>query len=152
MEGHSSIWSEVRFLIDTGAGMTCLHPRDAFAAGIPRRSLLRRQAWSTPPVHMSGVGGTTEYFETPCSYAFPTATGDLHIIDRKLLVAKATQTNIALPALLGWDILTDFPTCRFDRTQASSSSILSSPTSCTYLARCKRVNARLRVRRQRLAM
>jgi hypothetical protein len=108
LEGHSPIWTEVRLLIDTGAGMTCLHPRDAYAVGIPRRSLLRRQAWSKPPVRMSGVGGVTEYFETPCSYAFQTTNGDLHMIDRTILVARATQTNIALPALLGWDILRDF--------------------------------------------
>jgi hypothetical protein len=31
LEGHSSIWTEVRFLIDTGAGMTCLHPRDVLS-------------------------------------------------------------------------------------------------------------------------
>jgi len=34
--------------------------------------------------------------------------GDLHIVDRTILVAKATQSNMALPALLGWDILRDF--------------------------------------------
>jgi hypothetical protein len=108
LEGHSPIWTEVRFLIDTGAGMTCLHPRDALSVGVPRRSLLRRQAWSNPPIHMSGVGGTMEYFETPYSYAFQTMNGDLHIIDRNILVARATLANTGLPALLGWDILRDF--------------------------------------------
>jgi hypothetical protein len=59
-------------------------------------------------VNMRGVGGTMEYFETPCSYAFQTLNGDLQMIDRTILVARATQTNTALPALLGWDILRDF--------------------------------------------
>ena len=108
LEGLSPIWTEVRFLVDTGAGPTCLHPRDALAVGVPRRSLLRRSAWSKPPVVLKGVGGSTEYFETLCSYAFQTTKGDLHMIDRTVLVARATQTNAALPALLGWDVLRDF--------------------------------------------
>ena len=32
LAGISATWTEVRFLLDTGAGMTCLHPRDAIAA------------------------------------------------------------------------------------------------------------------------
>jgi hypothetical protein len=108
LDGISPIWREVRFLLGTGAARTCLHPRDALALGVPRRSLLGRSTRVKPPIILTSVGGTTEYYGTPATYAFETTTGNLHVVHREILVAKATQTNAALPALLGWDLLQDF--------------------------------------------
>jgi hypothetical protein len=55
-----------------------------------------------------GVGGTMEYYCTEASFAFAMTDGNLHVVDQKILIAKATQTNTTLPSLLGWDILRDF--------------------------------------------
>lgn len=108
LQGISQQWEQVRLLIDTGAARTCLHPADALAVGVPRRSLLRRQAWADPPIMVRGVGGSTEYYPASASLAFETVDGNLYAVDRQILVAKATPTNTRLPSLLGWDVLRDF--------------------------------------------
>lgn len=108
LEGISQQWEQIRLLIDTGSAATCLHPADALAVGVPRRSLLRRQSWPDDPVMVRGVGGTMEYYSTRASFGCTTVDGNLHVVDRNILIAKATPTNTALPSLLGWDILRDF--------------------------------------------
>ena len=108
LEGLSSSWTEVRFLIDTGAGLTALYPRDALAVGVPRRTLLQRAARGDPTIDRRRIGGMTESFETVCSYAFQASDGALHRIDGTIRVVRATTANTALPAILGWDILRDF--------------------------------------------
>jgi hypothetical protein len=108
LDGISPMWAKVPFLIDTGAARTCLHPRDALTAGVPRRSLVRRETWQAPPLMVNGIGGTMEYYQTSASYAFETTSGDLHVVDGAILVARATPTNTALPSLLGWDLLQGF--------------------------------------------
>ena len=107
LAGISPIWTEVRFLLDTGAGVTCLHPRDAIAAGVRTTALITPSAWSKV-VNLSGVGGTMQYFETAASFGFPQVDGSLHLIDQTILVARARRTNTRLPSLLGWDILRGF--------------------------------------------
>ena len=107
LAGISAKWTEVRFLIDTGAGMTCLHPRDAIAVGVTTTALMTPTVWPRV-VRLSGVGGTMAYFETDASVAFPQIDGSLHLIDQKILVAQARRTNTRLPSLLGWDLLRGF--------------------------------------------
>jgi len=106
LQGSTSAWTEVRFLRDTGAGITCLHPRDALKLGASMQSLVTPSAWNRS-VRLRGVGGSMQYFEASASYASPMTDGNLHIIDRTIMVAKARRDNRGLPSLLGWDILRD---------------------------------------------
>lgn len=107
LAGISPTWTEVRFLLDTGAGRTCLHPRDAIAVGVTTTALITATAWPRV-VKLTGVGGTMTYFETEASLAFPQVDGSLHLVDHKILVAQARRTNTRLPSLLGWDTLRGF--------------------------------------------
>lgn len=103
----SSTWTEVRLLLDTGAGVTCLHPRDAIAVGVTTTALITPTVWPRV-VKLTGVGGPMTYFETDASLAFPQIDGSLHLIDQTILVAQARRTNTRLPSLLGWDLLRGF--------------------------------------------
>ena len=107
LAGISTTWTEVRFLLDTGAGKTCLHPRDAIAVGVATTALITPSSWPRV-VNLSGVGGTMQYFETAASFGFPQVDGNLHLIDQTILVAQARRTNTRLPSLLGWDVLRGF--------------------------------------------
>ena len=50
--------ADISFLVDTGAGLTCLHPHDADGMGIPYDLL-------ESPEPVLGVGGTSQYFREP---------------------------------------------------------------------------------------
>ena len=95
---------EVHFLLDTGAGRTCLHPRDAQRLGIPIFDL-------TPSASLTGIGGSAEYAEV---YAH------VHFADQRrwpwqeprwltyriqLLIALPRRDNWETPSLLGKDII-----------------------------------------------
>ena len=57
------ITANITFLVDTGADVTCIHPRDGRPAGIPF-DLLRSGVAS------QGVGGQATYFREPAVLEF----------------------------------------------------------------------------------
>jgi hypothetical protein len=70
LQGVSTNWAAVDFVIDTGACATCLHPADAVnQIGIPALRLVTPAAWGQR-ANFLGVGGNVDYYVVPTSYAF----------------------------------------------------------------------------------
>jgi len=107
LDGISFTWIDVNFVVDTGAAVTCLHPRGAAQVGIPRTLLIDPSRW-TNVVHLSGVGGDVSYYPTPVWYRFRHADGTLQHIESTINVASWRPDNQTLPSLLGRDILSQF--------------------------------------------
>lgn len=105
--GISTSWSGVDFLVDTGAGRTCLHPTDALRAGVDPVALTSPDRWQDT-VTFQGVGGLVQYFVTPVRYAFRHHDGTTQFVDDSICVAPWSALNQALPSLLGWDVLNRF--------------------------------------------
>ncbi|MYC33074.1 MAG: hypothetical protein F4X64_07850 [Chloroflexi bacterium] len=79
-----NVTKSVRFLVDTGAYATCIHPRDSTQISLPF-DLLER------PVRSDGVGGMATYFLEPAILEF--VDGDAREIHRYEI-----DTRIAKPA------------------------------------------------------
>ncbi|MBI2760689.1 MAG: hypothetical protein HYX51_04600 [Chloroflexi bacterium] len=94
----------VPFLIDTGAALTILHPRDATTRlGFTRSQLEQPQSWPVQPTY--GIGGTTTNYTLPARYTFSHEDGSLTEILGRILVARRTPENAELPSIMGWDLL-----------------------------------------------
>jgi hypothetical protein len=107
LPGHSQDWQPVEFLLDTGAAMTCLHPRDAMLVGVEPVRLTSAASW--PRLEQSfGVGGAAAIFVTPARYAFERDDLPPYIIEGEIRVAQLSLGNQRLPSLLGWDVLKHF--------------------------------------------
>lgn len=103
--GISKAWAAVDFLLDTGAGTTCVHPRDATARlGIGDAALRKSSLW---PVQRGshGVGGGSTDYVVPAIYALRRDDGGWDTHQDELAIAKPMPANQTLPSLLGWDIL-----------------------------------------------
>jgi len=107
MSPATNSWLTVDFLLDTGAGRTCLHPRDSLRSGLSEATLAEPGNW---PHHqrMSGVGGSTLYYVTRTVYSFATDSGESEVIEGQILIAQPRPDNAGLPSLLGWDMLYRF--------------------------------------------
>lgn len=87
----------IDFLVDTGADVTTLHPRDGIAMNVPFNNL-------TPGQPSQGIGGFADTFEEPAVIMF--ADGSfVRLYTASLSVAKPTKFNLTVPSLLGQDIL-----------------------------------------------
>jgi hypothetical protein len=107
LPGHSTEWQPVRFLLDTGCAVTCLHPVDAALVGIEEARLTSPASW--PRVeHSFGVGGAAANFVVPARYSFKRTGEPPYVIDGDIRVARLSGANRRLPSLLGWDILKHF--------------------------------------------
>lgn len=109
---HPHGGSIVRFLVDTGASSTCLHPEDARRLGIPIDGL-QASVWSR------GIGGRAGYSVMSAQVYFqePYRFGRRFRLvgyDIDLAVALPTQENAILPSLLGRDILNQWD-MRYDQ-------------------------------------
>jgi len=107
--------SIVRFLVDTGASSTCLHPEDAISLGIPIDGL-QASVWS------QGIGGKAGYAVMPAQVCFqePYRFGRRFRLvgyDIDLAVALPTEENAILPSLLGRDILNQWD-IRYDQRRS----------------------------------
>ena len=91
--------ADISFLVDTGAGLTCLHPHDADGMGIPYGLL-------ESPAQVLGIGGASQYFREPAYLIFSNEAGEPFYGYRiDVRIAAPTATNMAVPSLLGWDLL-----------------------------------------------
>ena len=93
---HAQGW--VKFLVDTGAAGTCLHPSDAHKIGI---NLGQLEYSSTN----QGVGGMARYAQQSAYIFFHDSEGGWASYTVDLQIAKLTPDNLEFPSLLGRDIL-----------------------------------------------
>ena len=87
----------VRFLLDTGADRTCLHPRDARRARMPFNQLGNRRT-------SRGIGGSSSYFSETTILAFVDKP-QMRFYELELLIAEPHESNEELPSLLGRDVI-----------------------------------------------
>lgn len=97
----------VRFLVDTGATMTVLHPRAArVSLSIPEHELDARRWERVEPV--AGIGGLTPCLRARATYVFEHDDGEYDAFEDDILVAAATRANAEAPSLLGANVLRHF--------------------------------------------
>ncbi len=93
------MFGAVRFLVDTGAAVTCIHPKD----GIPLRLPFDRLQHGG---YVTGVGGRSERFVERAILTFVDADGAVtYVSDLDTRVGKPEQVGSGLPSLLGQDVL-----------------------------------------------
>lgn len=92
----------VDFLVDTGASVTCLHPRDGLRLGLPFDEL------AGDPVNIGGTTGEYPYFPQPAELNFADS-GRVHGMPVELRIAKPAEDSshriVRIPSLLGRDVL-----------------------------------------------
>ena len=92
---RAAIW----FLADTGADGTCIHPRDGARLRLPF-DLLDREVAS------HGVGGVARRYAESAIVSFrESGDGPIHRYRITLRIGTPEDVPIALPSLLGQDIL-----------------------------------------------
>ncbi|MGH2583478.1 MAG: aspartyl protease family protein [Dehalococcoidia bacterium] len=91
---------DLHLLVDTGADVTLLAPRDTAALGLNLRSF--------PHSRSTGIGGTTETAIVPADITLDTHT--LSIDLRMLMPQRSAQSRArpTVPSLLGRDVLGQF--------------------------------------------
>ena len=110
LHGYPTVWGRldiprwnvsypVPFLLDTGADVTTIHPRDAGPAGVPFDLL-------GVGVTVGGIGGQSTYYREPAMLVFSDNTERrnyrYHItVD----IAKPEDVSGEIPSLLGRDII-----------------------------------------------
>ena len=88
---------DVLLRIDTGADVTCIHPVDARALGVPYER-------PTGASSVQGIGGDARYYSEVAFLSFEdSASTAIHRVE--LLIADPTPGNEWVPSLLGLDIL-----------------------------------------------
>ena len=92
-----TIAKDVLLRIDTGADVTCIHPLDGRALGIPYERL-------TGESSVQGIGGDALCYSEVAFLSFEDgASAAIHRVE--LLIAEPTPDNEWVPSLLGLDIL-----------------------------------------------
>ena len=92
------IEERVRFLVDSGASNTCLHPRDA-------RALSVRFDQLADIGELQGVGGGSPYFREPAILEFSDGRQTRFYGVRLLIAEPRGMRNGGLPSLLGRDVV-----------------------------------------------
>ena len=93
------VFGTVGFMVDTGASVTCLHPRDSIALRLPFDRLERSE-------YIVGVGGRSERFLERSTLTFlDSASADTYVYHLDVLVGKPEQVGSGLPSVLGQDVL-----------------------------------------------
>ena len=89
----------VRFLVDTGAVVTCIHPKDGIPLRLPFGRLQRSE-------YVTGVGGRSQRFLERTTLTFlDSASAVTYIYDLDVRVGKPEQVGGELPSVLGQDVL-----------------------------------------------
>ncbi len=91
--------SEIYFLLDTGADVTCIHPGDLKQIGIEADFLPIGSV-----IEPSGIGGRGRYFEETAVIFFEDETA-LRLYAINLYIAEPNEDMEHLPSVLGRDII-----------------------------------------------
>ncbi len=91
------IYGDVRFLVDTGAGSTCLHPADSDNLDMPFGRLIS-------PTRSYGIGGSSVYHRESAILSFMDDEA-IQSYRLQLHIAEPTAANARFPSLLGRDVL-----------------------------------------------
>ncbi len=89
---------DVTFLLDTGADVTLIMPKDAHRLGIAHASL------ETSGGLVRGVGGASRLYRAEASLVFSDHTNS-YVYQTELAIVEPSEHAEALPSLLGRDIL-----------------------------------------------
>ena len=93
------VFGTVRFLVDTGAAVTCIHPKDSIPLLLPFDRLQNSE-------FVTGVGGRSERFVERATLTFFDAAGAVtYMYDLGVRIGKPEQVRAGLPSLLGQDVL-----------------------------------------------
>ena len=108
LPGISQEWAVAPFVVDTGAGTTCLHPGDALSIVRINPLLLGDPMRWPRAVTYQGIGGRTTYFQSPVRYRLRHDDGPEQFRESTIHVAPWSREMEALPSVLGWDVLRHF--------------------------------------------
>ena len=91
----------LRLLADTGAAVTCIHPRDGIPLHVPF-DLLE----DDPEKSIQGVGGKSECSEEHVTLSFIDANGDaVYVYRMAARLVKPEHASNDIPSVLGQDVL-----------------------------------------------
>ncbi len=89
----------VEFLVDTGADVTCIHPKDGSSLFIPYDDLRNGK-------EVGGIGGTSLRYPEPAILSFRESTGaPVHRYRIEVRIGKPEDVDEWMPSVLGQDIL-----------------------------------------------
>ena len=93
------VFGAVGFLVDTGASVTCLHPRDSSALRLPFDRLQRSE-------YIVGVGGRSERFLERATLTFLDSVNAVsYVYDLEIRIGRPEGVGGGLPSVLGQDVL-----------------------------------------------
>jgi hypothetical protein len=99
----------IEFVVDTGASVTCLHPRDARQRLRFTSEAFRELPRMTREDHsLTGITGSATYYATSARYVLVDDQAAPLVIDAEIRIAPPSAGNQELPSILGWDILERF--------------------------------------------
>ena len=93
------IWSDVSFLVDTGADRTTLLPADGSRMGLNCDTLIRS------PIPSVGIGGTSRSYTEESAVLFNEPGKALYVYEIALEIVGPDDHLMDIPSLLGRDIL-----------------------------------------------
>ena len=89
----------VGFLVDTGADVTCIHPKDGTQLLIPFAEL-------NEPIYVGGVGGRTPRYRERALLSFRESVGQpVYRYWVEVRIGKPEDVSDRLPSLLGQDVI-----------------------------------------------
>ncbi|MEX2237806.1 MAG: hypothetical protein WEB00_09755 [Dehalococcoidia bacterium] len=98
-----SIRASVVFLVDTGADVTALAPRDSLRMGVD----FERHFPTGPSGVLEGIGGSAQTYSEEAQIQFLSEDGDLETFARPLTLLAGTHF-MAMPSLLGRDLFDNY--------------------------------------------
>ena len=109
LPGLSPDWSLVRFLVDSGAATTSIHPADAVRRLGLVPAALDPSSWNPTDIRLaSGIGGGARYLEVTASFAFFDDEVGWIELHGTVQLSEFRHDNQHIPSLLGLDVLRHF--------------------------------------------